>query len=221
MTSAFLVWQLADSAFPTGGFAHSGGLEAAWQLGEIASPAALSRFLAHALGQAGRAGLPFVTAAHAAPEQLGELDRLHDAQVITPAASRASRAQGRAWLAAAVAALRSAALTELQARCRREALPCHLPPVLGAVTLLAGLPRDEAQRLFLFQHLRGMVSAAVRLNVVGPMEAQSLMHRLGDTAEAVWDRCRDLGVDDAAQAAPLLDLFQAHHDRLYSRLFSS
>ena len=28
-------WQLADSAFPAGGFAHSSGLEAAWQQGEV------------------------------------------------------------------------------------------------------------------------------------------------------------------------------------------
>lgn len=32
--SDWLVWQLLDSGLPTGGFAHSCGLEAAMQLGE-------------------------------------------------------------------------------------------------------------------------------------------------------------------------------------------
>ncbi|MDB5296990.1 MAG: putative urease accessory protein UreF, partial [Phycisphaerales bacterium] len=31
----WLLWQLVDSAFPTGGFAHSGGVEAAWQHGRL------------------------------------------------------------------------------------------------------------------------------------------------------------------------------------------
>jgi urease accessory protein UreF len=30
-----------------------------------------------------------------------------------------------------------------------------------------------------------------------------------------------LSMDDAAQTAPLIDLWQASHDRLYSRLFQS
>src|SRR5450432_522762 len=41
----WLLWQLADSAFPTGGFAHSGGLEAAWQHGEIRGAEDLASFL--------------------------------------------------------------------------------------------------------------------------------------------------------------------------------
>ena len=52
MTS-LLVLQLADSAFPTGGFAHSAGLEAAAQLGEIEGPAGLRAFAEEALWQAG------------------------------------------------------------------------------------------------------------------------------------------------------------------------
>ena len=32
--SPFVAWQLIDSAFPTGVFAHSWGLEAAWHHGE-------------------------------------------------------------------------------------------------------------------------------------------------------------------------------------------
>src|SRR5437764_980339 len=35
LSDDFTIWQLIDSAFPTGGFAHSSGLEAAWQHGEV------------------------------------------------------------------------------------------------------------------------------------------------------------------------------------------
>jgi len=39
--------------------------------------------------------------------------------------------------------------------------------------------------------------------------------------ERVFARCKDLSVDDAAQPAPLLDLFGASHDALDVRLFVS
>ena len=49
----WLLWQLADSAFPTGGFAHSGGLEAAWQHGEVRNRNDLSTFIEAGLSQFG------------------------------------------------------------------------------------------------------------------------------------------------------------------------
>ena len=99
----FLIWQLVDSAFPTGGFAHSSGLEAAWQHGEVRGRTELVSFIEASLDQLGHAGLPFVLAAFDAPEKLAEFDALCDAFTTNHVANRASRAQGRAFLAAVAA----------------------------------------------------------------------------------------------------------------------
>jgi urease accessory protein len=221
MTSPFLLAQLADSAFPTGGFAHSGGLEAALQLGEIDGQEGLARLLGQSVEQAGHATLPLASAAHASPARVAELDQICDASTTNHVANRASRAQGRAWLSTAAASFAIPALGELRARYRAEGLAGHLAPVFGAVSRIVGLDREDAQQLFLFLHLRGLIGSAVRLNLVGPLAAQALQHRMSGALSSVWERCKGLGEDDLTQTAPLLDIFQGHHERLYSRLFSS
>ena len=60
MTANWLTWQLVDSAFPTGLFAHSWGMESAWQLGEIPDADALMRFVGDAVLQTAHAALPLV-----------------------------------------------------------------------------------------------------------------------------------------------------------------
>ena len=70
----FLVWQLIDSAFPSGGFAHSGGLEATVQHGHVTDADSAHAFARQALAQSGRSALPIVTASHRCQESLGELD---------------------------------------------------------------------------------------------------------------------------------------------------
>ena len=81
--------------------------------------------------------------------------------------------------------------------------------------------RRTAARLFVFSHLRGVLAAAVRLNIVGPMEAQALQHGFSSRAEEMLERCESLTPDDLAQTSPLIELWQGAHDRLYSRLFQS
>src|SRR2546425_2650 len=93
----WLIWQLADSAFPAGGFAHSLGLEAAWQQGEV-DASSLPLFLRHAITQAGHSGLPFAMAAHRDPDALRAIDERCEAFLRNPVTNRASRIQGRAWL---------------------------------------------------------------------------------------------------------------------------
>ena len=218
--SDWLLWQLADSAFPTGGFAHSGGLEAAWQHGEVRGRADLTSFLEASLGQIGRASLPFVDAAHREPARLVALDRLCDAFTSNHVANRASRLQGQALLATAERIFPGPSLQRLREPTHQP--PCgHLAPVFGAVMGALGLDGRATARMFFFQHLRGLLAGAVRLGIVGPMEAQSLQHRLSPRAEEVLARCGGSSVDDIAQTSPLLDIWQGAQDRLYSRLFQS
>ena len=90
------IWQLADSAFPTGGFADSGGLEAAWQAGEVSTSDALDRFVRAALWQTGHGLLPLVSAAYVDSSRLEELDQLCHVFLTNIVTRRASCVQGRA-----------------------------------------------------------------------------------------------------------------------------
>jgi urease accessory protein len=229
----FLLWQLADSAFPTGGFAHSGGLEAAWQHGEVRNRTEMREWLSASLNQVSRAAIPFVNAAHTEPERLEEFDRLCDAFTTNHVANRASRAQGRALLSAVERIFPERGLlgasssngrgTQKRPEGRASANPtfAHLAPVFGTVTRWLNVPHDTAVRLFVFTHLRGVIAAGVRLNIVGPMEGQAIQFQLGEQAGAVARSGAALTLDDLAQTAPLLDLWQGAQDRLYSRLFQS
>src|SRR5262245_21730160 len=98
---SYLVWQLNDSSFPSGGFAHSGGLEACVQHGEVSGLEDVRSFARQSLSQAGRSVMPLVTAAHRDTKDLAKLDELCDVFLSNPVANRASRAQGRAFLTSA------------------------------------------------------------------------------------------------------------------------
>jgi urease accessory protein len=215
------ILQLADSAFPTGGFAHSGGLEAAVQLGEVASAADLRAFVASALWQAGLGALPFVSAAHAAPERWEAIDAEHDAFLTSHVANRASRTQGRALLAACAEIFDHADLRAMHDAARRRRALAHLAPAFGAVARALAISRHDACKLHLHLTLRGVASAAVRLGVVGPHEAQRAQSELAPLLSTVLGACEGLTTSEAAQPAPLYELVGMNHDRLYARLFQS
>ena len=69
--------------------------------------------------------------------------------------------------------------------------------------------------------LRSLISSAVRLNVVGPLQGQATQHMLSVYAEEMAERYGDLDLEQIAQIAPVVDLLQATHDRIYSKLFQS
>jgi urease accessory protein len=217
--SNLLAWQLADSAFPTGGFAHSGGLEAAWQSGEIPSRAALEAFAVAVVEQAGSGMLPLVNAAYRDPSRFDLLDQLAEVFLTNPVANRASRVQGRALAATAARIWPTEAVSAVAARV--DAGLGHQGPVMGAVFAALNLSLEVARQVCLYTAVRGVLAAAVRLGIAGSYEAQRIQHDLAPALVAVADRGRDCDEHDLAQTAPIIDVLQAAHDRLYSRLFQS
>ena len=218
---SFLTWQLADSGFPAGGFAHSGGLEASVQSGYVFDGESLRLFVRQTIAQAGRGAMPLVAAAHRNVQELGELDRLSEAFLSNPVANRASRVQGRAFLSTNARSFPWAALPPLEERVRNERLAGHHAPLFGAVLNILGVDRRETERLFLFLAARSVGAAAVRLGVIGAYEAQALQTLVADDIDRTIDRCADLQPSDISQTTPITDLCQSTHDRLYSRLFQS
>jgi urease accessory protein len=237
-----LVWQLVDSAFPTGAFAHSLGLESAWQHGEVVAREDLRRFVEAAILQAASGALPLVNAAYGEPARLAEWDALADAFLSNAVANRASRQQGRTLVGSAARIFASSTLDALNARVTStsnsqpptpKALPtansqapppafcAHVAPMTGAVFAALGVPLETTQRVVLFVAARGVLSAAVRLGVTGSYDAQRLQSESAAWSATVLTRYGDTGADDLAQTAPVIDILQGAHDRLYSRLFQS
>lgn len=220
MKIPWLLLQLSDSALPTGGFAHSGGLEAVAQQRELTGPGELRRFLLDALWQAGHFALPLVGSANDDPVGLPRLDARADAFLASRVANRASRTQGRAFLDTC-ARIFPAQLSALRESARREELRYHHAPIFGAALRALGFDRFVSQQLFLSLSLRGLLFAAVRLGLAGTHEAQRLQRELTPILDAVLESCAPLDQEHLAQTAPLAELIGSMHDRLYSRLFQS
>jgi urease accessory protein len=220
MTAPWLVWQLADSAFPAGGFGHSFGLEAASQQSEI-DAGSLPAFVRDAIAQAGHGGLPFLFAAFDDPHSIGVVDERCEAFLRNPVSNRASRVQGRAWLGTIARSFPADEVQEIVALVRARARWRHSAPIFGATLNALNIERSDAARLFLFGAARGTLSASVRLGITGTTDAQRILSERSQDLDRTIRRCGHLTIDEAAQTSPLIDLWQAAHDRLYSRLFQS
>ena len=85
----------------------------------------------------------------------------------------------------------------------------------------AGFAQADVQQLFMFQTLRDQISAAVRLGVIGSMEATRRQLSLYPQCGRLLAETAGRPYAQATRCAPQIDIAQSVHDELYSRLFQS
>ncbi|OMO95323.1 Urease accessory protein UreF [Corchorus capsularis] len=222
-------WQLLDSILPTGGFAHSFGLEAAIQARLVSGPDDLKSYIIDLLDNTGSLLLPFVHSSTMNPtlENWQKLDRILDATLTNEVGRKASISQGSSLMRVAAAVFTEIpSLKSMRDVClgsgSRSGVVCfHHAPVFGLTCGLVGIDSRSSQRGFMFVTMRDVISAATRLNIVGPMGAAILQHQMAPVAEALSQKWMDRPLEDASQTAPLLDTIQGSHAYLFSRLFCS
>lgn len=218
MTSPWLLLQLADGTFPSGAFAHSAGLEARAVLVEPRMTAEdIGAFLEQSIRQIGRAALPFVRRSATHPEALARVDEAVDAMLPLFGPNQASRGQGRA-LASAVSRVWDETAS-IGAYTRSG--PAHHAAIFGAIFGTLGVGIDDTLTAYLHGAARGILSAGVRLGLLGPLEAQRMHADHAPLLATILDHARHLQMDDAAQTAPLLEIFAGLHERLDGRMFQS
>ena len=228
MTTLLRLLQLADTAFPTGAFAHSLGLEGAHAAGDLRDERDLRRTLRRQLDGMATGDLPVCLAAHAATGAGGQplatlvdLDRELDATRPTRETREAARATGERFLLAATALVADPLLAALRRAVDARTTPGTLPVAWGAAGAAIGADGDATAQALAFSSLAALAAAGQRLIPLGGVATQAA---LADAADAIPDAVARAATVDPAEPCsfvPELDVRSAQHERQRVRLFIS
>lgn len=213
---------LADSNLPAGGYAFSNGLESASHLGLLSTPQDLNAYLSTVIHNTAQSDLPFIHSSTTTdPTQLATLLTHYDAMLTSPTMAQASTIQGRNFIRIMNTLYPSNAMTQLRQTCLKNQWPTHHTIIFGTTFHIAGFTTLQTKQIYMYQLLRDQVSAAVRLGLIGPMEAAQLQKSHHATCEMAIHQTLDLPYTQATRSAPQIDITQSFHQHLYSRLFQS
>ncbi len=214
MTNLLRLLQLADSALPVGGMAHSFGLETLIEDGDLAL-SGLFGFLQDLLSEGLLLDAVFCRSAHLRAERVETIDDL-DARLSALKVARESReaslALGRRFSALVLA------LEPALAICRENT---HFVLAFGYVAGSLGLSADETVAAFLHQNVTSAISVCQRLLRLGQLEAAQISWDLKPSIVETTAKSSQLTVDEVYSFAHLPELGSMRHPMLPTRLFVS
>jgi urease accessory protein len=223
MPILLLALQHGDSQFPSGGFAFSQGLEASSQLsdtlGEFRFSAFLHAQIYHRWAVADRVA---VVRAHRLGQDftsLVSLDQEVEASTVMESLRTGSRRNGTAFLTSH-SRLHSPGASAYRALLGDAAALGHLSVVQGLVWRGLGFDETSVMAMSGYQAAASLSAAAVRLGLIGAIEAQSeIANALSMIAEASQ---REIADDEPIRSfVPLAEIAVALHGASGQRLFSN
>jgi len=222
LSDLLTILQHADSAFPSGSFAFSNGIE-----GLAAQNAPLDRaglrnivamFLQHRWATSDRIAVALAHRAHDDFDRLAALDHAFEAAALTEPLRSGSKRNGSALLAAHVR-LRTPGADEFRAQIEAEKAHGHLPVVQGFVWRARGMSEADAMAVSGYTTASGLIAAVVRLGRIGAVEAQAVLAALLPT---IADLSAPVAPDAEIESfLPWVDAAASRQARAHLRLFAS
>ena len=227
MTKQYLyLFQLADSAWPTGGFALSNGFEALMKLGHLKDTHVFVEYLESYLRQISEADLAFMNSIY----MLNEEDysyRFHEIWMDWHAfqhieAMRCANALlGENWFRMIRSVYSPRNIDKMKNFFDEKNRPMYFTIVFPRLLRMIRVELLVMHKLFYHMAVRDQTGAAIRLGVIGPEMAQRIHFRLIDTCEKLRVQYKDRTYEEACRSHPLLELAQSSHQYLYSRIFQN
>ena len=229
---ALSLFQLTDSAFPTGRYTHSYGLEAYARCHLIDSLPS-SRLVALLtdtvrLGVGPSDGVALACAHRAVRADstcdlhvVGRADRRLSAVKVASEARHASIQVGRNLLARAQDVFRDVDLSDLAHLVDGGESPGNQAVISGVLSAKLGVRRLEAIAAVLFAFSASWVAAAVRLGLTDHRIGQRILHRALPMIDESARQAMSGDVEDIWGCTPLLDVMSMRHERAELRLFAS
>jgi urease accessory protein len=222
LSTLHAIWQ-ADSAFPSGAFAFSYGIEGAIGLhpdmGLQEFEALIAAMLRQRWASYDRVAMLRGFRAGGDLARIATIDREVEASTLIEALRTGSRRNGASFLAS------HARLGEPLAVALRESVRVgdtlgHIAVMQGAVWSALGIDDALAQLCSGYTTACGVITAAIRLGAVGALQGQSVLQHCLPLIEqlASQDVSDDL---ELSSFVPFLDIAAARHAQADLRLFSN
>jgi urease accessory protein len=222
VSALLTILQHSDSAFPSGSFAFSNGIEGLAAMNAPLDRAGLhnvvTMILQHrwatsdrvAIARAHRAGDDF--------EELAAVDQAVEAATLAEPLRSGSKRNGNALLAAH-ARLGTPGAGEFRAEITAEKLHGHLPVVQGFLWRAHDISEKDAMSISGYTAASGLIAAAVRLGRIGAVEAQAVLTALLPTiAELSTPVSPNVQIESFL---PWVDAAASRQARAHLRLFAS
>jgi len=225
MLTLLTALQHADAAFPSGGFAFSSGVEGFAALPLPFDSDALARYveatLRHRWAGTDRVALVHAYRSAGDLEQLAMVDEAIEATSLAEPFRTGSRRAGRALLTTHVRLATSGA-DSLRDAIADGRLLGHLATVQGCLWQSLGLSEGDAEAMAGYRAITGLVSAGVRLGLIGAIDAQTIISdMLPVLAELLDEKVATASRIELMSFAPLIDIAAMRGAASGVRLFSN
>jgi len=216
------ILQHADSAFPSGSFAFSNGIEGLAAINARLDRAGLcdivTMFLRHRWATSDRVALALAYRAAADLDRVADVDHAVEAATLNEPLRSGSKRNGNALLAAHVR-LGTSGAAKLRALIDAGAALGHLPVVQAVVWRACSVSEPDAVLISGYSTAAGLIAAAVRLGCVGSVEAQAILTAILPTIDEL---ATSVPADAKLESfMPWVDMAASRQARAHVRLFAS